>query len=112
MASARPVTAVSFVQFSLLARRVAEQARGLGLVPPAFRTPPRVAGADRTLRRGRDGTVGGVVAVRLADRGAPEVVGDLVEGVIAVNGLGGDDATRARSALLAAIPVGGAGRAA
>lgn len=103
---------VSFVQFSSLARRVADQARGLGLVPPAFRTPPRVAGVDRTLRRQRDGRAGGVVAVRLAGRGAAAVVGDLVDGVIAVNGLGGDDAARARAALLAGIPVGAVGRAA
>lgn len=103
---------VSFAQFSSLARRVADQARGLGLVPPAFRTPPRVAGVDRTLRRQRDGHAGGVVAVRLAGRAPAAVVGDLVDGVIAVNGLGGDDAARARSALLAGIPAGVLGRAA
>ncbi|HET7653782.1 MAG TPA: hypothetical protein VFK42_12140 [Acidimicrobiales bacterium] len=103
---------VSFAQFSSLARRVADQARGLGLVPPAFRTPPRVAGVDRTLRRQRDGRVGGVVAVRLAGRPPAAVVGDLVDGVIAVNGLGGDEAVRARSALLAGIPAGVLGRAA
>jgi hypothetical protein len=103
---------VSFAQFSSLARRVADQARGLGLVPPAVRTPPRVAGVDRTLRRQRDGRVGGVVAVRLAGRPPAAVVGDLVDGVIAVNGLGGDEAVRARSALLAGIPAGVLGRAA
>lgn len=97
---------VSFAQFSSLARRVAEQARGLGLVAPAFRTPPRVAGTDRTVRRQHDGRPGGVVAVRLAGRGAEAVVGDLVDGVIAVNGLGGDDAARARSALLAGVAAG------
>jgi hypothetical protein len=50
--------------------------------------------------------------VRLAGRGASAVLGDLVDGVIAVNGLGGDDAARARSALLAGVPVGAVGRAA
>jgi hypothetical protein len=64
------------------------------------------------VRRQRDGRAGGVVAVRLAGRGASAVLGDLVDGVIAVNGLGGDDAARARSALLAAIPAGVLGRAA
>lgn len=105
-------TSVSFAQFSALARRVADQARGLGLEPPAFRTPPKVDGADRTLRRTPDGGRGGVVAVRLSGRTAAAVVADLVEGVVAVNSLGGDDAVRVRSALLAGISLGASRRAA
>ena len=95
----------SFAQFTTLARRVGDQARGLGLAPPAFRTPPRVPGADRTLRRRADG--GAVVSVRVEGRGAAAVVGDLVEGVVAANGLAGEAAERAREALLAGVPSGG-----
>jgi hypothetical protein len=109
----RPARPVSFAQFSGLARRVGEQARGLGLVPPGFRTPPKVAGVDRTLRRTADGSGGDVVvSVRLAGRGVADVAADLVEGVVAANGLAGDDAARVRTALLAAISTGTPSRAA
>ena len=100
---------LSFAEFATVARRVAEHARALGLVAPAFRSPPRVAGADRTLRRA---AVGGVVAVRLAGRARDAVVADLVEGVVAVNRLAGDEATRARAVLVESVATGGAPRAA
>jgi hypothetical protein len=100
----RPPVTVSFAQFGALARRIADQAHGLGLVAPSFRTPPRVDGVDRTLRRRADGT--GVVAVRIQGRSPAAVVADLVEGVLAVNRLGGDEATRVRTALLAGVNLG------
>ena len=87
----------SYVQFADTARRVADRARALGLVVPAFRSPPRVAGADRTLRRRADG--GSVVAVRVHGRAPAAVVADLVEGVVAANGLSGEDAAAVRAAL-------------
>ena len=98
----------SFAQFTTLARRVGDQARGLGLVPPSFRSPPRVPGVDRTLRRPAAGGV--VVAVRVDGRAAAAVVSDLVEGVIAANRLAGEEADRARQALLAAVPPPTGGR--
>lgn len=100
----RSPASVSFAQFGALARRIADQARGLGLVAPSFRTPPRVAGVDRTLRRRTDGS--GVVAVRVQGRTTAAVVADLVEGVLAVNRVAGDDATRLRTALLAGVNLG------
>jgi hypothetical protein len=102
----RPTRPVSFAQFSRLARHVAESARALGLAAPAFRTPPRLAGADRTLRRAAAGggaPAGVVVAVRLAERAPAAVVADLVDGVVAANHLDGPDAARVRRALLDAV---------
>jgi hypothetical protein len=102
----RPSRRVSFSQFSRLARHVGEAARALDLVAPAFRTPPRLDGADRTLRRAGGGgaaPAGVVVAVRLADRAPAAVVGDLVDGVVAANGLVGAEADRVRRALLDAV---------
>jgi hypothetical protein len=69
----------------------------LGLDPPAFRSPPRLLGVDRTIRRRADG--GTVVAVVLRGRPWPAILADLVEGVVAANGLAGAEADRARKAL-------------
>lgn len=44
-----------------------------------------------------------MVSVRLRDRPFDEVVVDLVEGVVAANGLTGEAALRARTALAAAV---------
>jgi hypothetical protein len=84
-------------------------ARECGLEPPSFRSPPGIAGADRTVRRRPDGGV--VVSVRHRGRPFVAVVADLVEGVVVANRLHGADAIRARSALfdaVAAMAQGGA----
>ncbi|HVM09718.1 MAG TPA: hypothetical protein VM345_14720 [Acidimicrobiales bacterium] len=94
-------------RFSLAARTVAVQARSLGLVAPGFRSPPASPAAVRTMRRFADGRC--IVAVRAAGRPHAEVIRDLVEGVIAANGLSGAAADHARSRLLDAVaPVTGA----
>jgi hypothetical protein len=90
---------VGFGAFAAAVRSVSDGARRLGLRPPDFRSPPRRA-ADRTLRRRADGTV--VVAVRVQGRPAPEVVADVIEGVVTANGLEGAAADRCRHALQAA----------
>lgn len=77
---------------------LADAAHALQLVVPGFRTPPRIVGMDRTMRRSPDG-IGGVVAVRLRDRPFTAVVSDMIEGVIAINRLQPPDADRVRSAL-------------
>lgn len=92
-AGARPATTV---QFADAARALAAAARRFGLAAPTFRTPPRLVGLDRTVRRHAGG---GVVSVRLRDRPWPAVVADLVDGVIAVNGLEPRRANRARADL-------------
>jgi hypothetical protein len=70
--------------FSQAARRLGAATRAAGLTVPAFRSPPRVAGALRTIRRYPGGAV---VAVRIRGRSLAEVASDMVEGVLAVNRL-------------------------
>ena len=78
----------------VLAQRVAE----LNLVAPGFRSPPRIVGVNRTIRRSRDGE-GGVVAVRIADRPFTATIGDMIEGVIVINNLVPTEADRVRTLL-------------
>lgn len=87
----------STVQFALAARTLAATARQSSLAAPSFRTPPRLVGLDRTIRR--YGRRGGVVAVRLRDRPWAAVISDMIDGVIAVNSLSGAPAGRARADL-------------
>lgn len=83
------------------ARTLGQAARQRGLVVPGFRSPPRLAGAERTMRRRRDGGV--TVAVRMRGRPWVAVLADMIEGVIVTNRLAGADATRTRTALWAAL---------
>jgi hypothetical protein len=77
------------------------EARRHGLTAPGFSSPPRRAGADRTIRRIPGGGV--LVAVRVRGRRPDEVAADMVEGVVAANQLDGAAAAGWRAALLAAI---------
>jgi hypothetical protein len=88
------------LRFASAARRLGAAARAAGLVVPAFRCPPRVAGVPRTIRRYPGGAV---VSVQLRDRPFPDVAADMVEGVLVVNGLRGEVATRMRAALADAV---------
>ena len=88
------------LRFSSAARRLGAAARAAGLVVPAFRCPPRVHGVQRTIRRYPGGAV---VSVRLRDRPFPDVVSDMVEGVLVVNTLRGEAADRMRAALADAV---------
>lgn len=85
-------------QFTAAARVLAQRAVELDLVAPGFRCPPRIVGVNRSIRRSRDG-VGGVVAVRIADRPFTAAVGDMIEGVIAINRLTPPQADRVRTLL-------------
>lgn len=82
--------------FADAARRIGAAAHAEGLIVPAFRSPPHLPGAPRTIRRYPGGVV---VAVRIKDRDDSEWVADMVAGVLAANP-GHDDA---REALEAAI---------
>lgn len=93
--------------FAGTARRLAVAARARGLDAPGFRTPPRQAGCDRTIRRYPDGTA--LVAVRVTGRPWDDVVDDLVSGVLALNDLHGALAAEVRWELwrdLGAMPAG------
>ena len=70
------------LRFAEAARRLGVAARGAGLAVPAFRCPPRIAGAVRTIRRYPGGTV---VSVRLRGRPFEQALVDMVEGVLVAN---------------------------
>ncbi|MFN8041580.1 MAG: hypothetical protein U0Q07_20350 [Acidimicrobiales bacterium] len=93
--------AASSVRFAGAARVLADAGRRRGLAVPGFRSPPRVTGADRTLRRRPDGSA--VVAVRVRGRPWPAVLGDMIEGVVAANGLHAPQADAVRTALWGAV---------
>ena len=89
------------IPFSALARLLAAEARRNGLSAPSFLTPPRVPGANRTIRRLRGGGV--MVAVRVRDRSLDAVLDDMIEGVVRANGLTGTSADGWRLALRSVI---------
>lgn len=89
------------VHFATAARVIGDAARARGLVVPAFRSPPRLPGAARTLRRWSGG--GATVSVEVRGRPYEAVVADMVEGVVVVNAVVGADATRLRTALWEAV---------
>lgn len=89
------------LRFARIARRLAEAARAQGLRAPTFRSPPRVAGVTRTIKRGPRGQA--TVSVVLRGRPWAAVAADLVDGVVAANGLRGVAADRVRAALWAAL---------
>lgn len=94
-------SAASAVQFSESVRKVVGVARRHGLRPPVFRSPPRLDGVDRTIRRRADGQV--VVAVRRTGRPLAAVRADVIDGVVAANSLRGGEADRFRNAAWAAL---------
>ena len=89
------------VQFSESVRLVVGLARRGGLRPPVFRSPPTLPEVDRTIRRSTSGSV--VVAVRRDGRPLAAVQADVIEGVVAANGLSGHRADRFRHAAWAEL---------
>jgi len=69
--------------FAEAARRLGTAVRGLGLVMPSFRSPPREVGRRRTLARHGDGSV--TVAVMIRNRAWAAVLADMIEGVVVAN---------------------------
>ena len=96
----RTVTELPALRFADVARRLGAAAHEAGLSVPAFRSPPRVAGAARTIRRY---PAGAVVSVRLRGRPFTEVVNDMVDGVLAANRVPDTDASRVRAQLTTAL---------
>jgi hypothetical protein len=88
------------LRFAAAARTLGHEARRRGVEAPAFRSPPRVAGADRTVRRSR-----GTSTVSIAVRGRPwpAVLADMVEGVVVANGVDGPEAHQLRTQLWEAL---------
>lgn len=103
--AAATVVPTSAVQFSETVRQVVTLARRQGLRPPVFRSPPRLDGVDRSIRRRPNGTV--VVAVRRAGRPLAAIQSDVIDGVVAANALTGSAADKFRHAAwerLAGVP--------
>jgi len=89
--------------FSAAVRAVGVEARRLGLVMPGFRSPPRIPGADRTIRRS---TGEPIIAIRLRGRPLTDVVADVVEGVLVANAVPRRAQRTMRRQLLAAVERG------
>ena len=92
----RPRSAATALAFAQTARQLGAAARAEGLTVPAFRSPPRLQGAVRTVRHYPGGAV---ISVVLRGRALADVTADMVEGVVRANRLRGDEAGRARAAL-------------
>jgi hypothetical protein len=90
----------SSLRFAKAVQALASTSRSLGLVAPSFRSPPRLLGVQRSIKRWSDGAV---VAVVVRDRPWAAVQADLVEGVIAANRLTSPASDRARAELWEAI---------
>ena len=89
------------LRFSSAARTLGHAARQRGLDVPGFRSPPRLAGVERSLRRRPDG--GATIAIRLRGRPWSAVLADMIEGIVVANGLRGASADRARTALWSSL---------
>jgi hypothetical protein len=89
------------LRFAAAVRVLGLGTRQLGLVLPGFRSPPRLGGVSRSLRRRGDGAA--IVAVTLRGRAWSDVLADMIDGVVAANRLHGPAADAARTALWAAL---------
>ncbi len=99
MQAAAPVPGTA-VEFAQAARVLGREARHRGLVVPSYRSPPRIVGVQRTIRRHPGG-----VAVAVQVRGRPwlAVAADMIEGVVVANGLQAPAGDRLRSELWEAL---------
>ena len=88
------------LRFAEAARHLGAAAHAAGLVVPAFRCPPGVAGVARTIRRYPGGAV---VSVRLRGRPFEAALDDMVEGVLVTNRVDAADVPRVRAVLRAAV---------
>jgi hypothetical protein len=88
------------LRFADAARRLGAAAHAAGLDVPAFRCPPRIPGAARTIRRYPGGTV---VSVRLRGRPFEAALDDMVEGVLVANQVEPAAAVQVREALEDAV---------
>ncbi len=88
-------------EFAEAARVIGRILQAKGWLAPGYRTPPRVVGCDRSIRRSGNG--GATIAVRVRNRPAPAVFADMIDGAVAANRLAGADAVRCRAALWAEL---------
>ena len=91
----------SVLRFAETVRTLGLETRRHRLKMPGFRSPPRLHGVDRSVRRRPDG--GATIAVVVRGRPWAAVVADMVEGVVVANGLTGAPADRVRATLWTAV---------
>jgi hypothetical protein len=89
------------LRFAAAVRALGIEARRGGLRMPAFRSPPRLEGVARSVRRRADGNA--TIAVVVRGRPWPAVLADMVEGIVVANHLTGVAADRARAGLWASV---------
>ena len=94
------VESLPALRFADAARRLGAAAHAAGLTVPAFRCPPRIAGAARTIRRYPGGIV---VSVRLRGRPFEAALDDMVDGVLVANRVEPAEAVKVRAALEDAV---------
>jgi hypothetical protein len=90
----------SSLRFARAVQALAQSARALGLVVPGFRSPPRLVGVQRSIKRWSGGAT---VAVVVRGRPWAAVQADLVEGIVAANELSSPASDRARAELWLAL---------
>jgi len=100
VAAAGPVGELSSLRFAAVARELGQAGRGRGMEVPAFRSPPRLPGVRRAIRRERDGST--TVSVALRGRPAVAVVADMIDGMVAAAQLSDIEAGAVRDELWAA----------
>ena len=88
-------------EFAEVVRQLMAAATAAGMRMPSFRSPPRVAAAQRTIRWIDEDKA--IVAVRRGDRHADAVVADMIDGVVAANRLSGAEAAEAARKLGACL---------
>ena len=95
----------SSLRFAAAARTLGEVARAAGLVVPGFRSPPRIDGVDRTMKHQLDGAGLETITVSVRIKGRPwvSVLADMIDGVLAANGLTGPTAGAARTVMWGAV---------
>lgn len=95
------------LRFAHAARTLGDVARAAGLLVPSFRSPPRLVGVDRTIKRvarpDADASFDVAVSVRIKGRPWVSVLADMIDGVLVANDLTGPTAGAARTALWAAV---------
>jgi hypothetical protein len=90
----------SSLRFAHTVQALGAAARSLDLVVPGFRSPPRLVGVQRSIKRSSGGAT---VAVAVRGRPWPAVQADLIEGILAANALVSPAADHAREVLWSAV---------
>jgi len=88
-------------EFAHAVRELMQATAGVGMKSPAFKSPPRLPTAERTIRWVAPDQA--IVAVRRADRAPDAVVADMIEGIVRANRLSGSDAKDAARKLAACL---------